>query len=84
MESFIRLNTTQNRFLEEYLRGTDRRLTGRQASATFGIKNLRARMSELRKRGLVVRTDDRTADGRRVKYAVSARDVEGSRARSFV
>jgi hypothetical protein len=73
MDSFIRLKTTQNRFLEDYLRGTNRSLTCKQAAATFGIKNLRARMSELRKIGLTVRTDSRTLDGR-VKYAVSARD----------
>jgi hypothetical protein len=82
MDSFVRLKTTQNRFLEDYLRGTNRRLTCRQASATFGIKNLRARMSELRKIGLDVSTVDRTLDGR-VKYGVNSQNQQGSRSRSF-
>jgi hypothetical protein len=76
MDSFVRIKSTQNRFLEDYLRGTNRRLTCRQAAAMFGIKNLRARMSELRKLGLDVSTDDRTVDGR-VKYGVISQNQQG-------
>ena len=50
--------------------------------ARFGIKNLSARMSELRDAGLVVRVD--TATTGKARYAVSARDVSGSRAKAFV
>lgn len=80
--SFVKLSTTQNKFLESYLRGTGRAMSSAQANATYGIKNLRARLSEFRKAGLVVRkqlnTEGRTA------YSVSGRNVEGSRSRYFV
>jgi len=79
--SFTTIKTTQKQFLESYLRGTDRSLTSRQADSLFGIKNLRARITELRQSGLVVRKD-RTQEGL-TKYMVSARDLSGSRARMF-
>jgi hypothetical protein len=79
--SFTTIKTTQNQFLESYLRGTERSLTSRQADSLFGIKNLRARISEMRQIGLVVRKD-KTQDGL-TKYMVSARDLSGSRARVF-
>lgn len=79
--AFTTIKTTQKQFLEQYLRGTDRSLTSRQADSLFGIKNLRARITELRQSGLVVRKD-RTQDGL-TKYMVSARDLSGSRARMF-
>ena len=79
--AFVQIKTTQKQFLEQYLRGTDRSLTSRQADSLFGIKNLRARITELRQSGLIVRTD-RTQEGR-TKYMVSARDLSGSRARMF-
>lgn len=79
--SFTKIKTTQNQFVESYLRGTDRSLTSRQAKALFGIKNLRARISEMRQIGLNVRTD-RTQEGL-TKYMISARDMSGSRAKIF-
>lgn len=79
--SFTQLTTTQKEFLENYLRGTGKTLSAAQAQATFGIKNLRARMTEMRKAGLRVRTETNTA-GRTV-YAVSARDTQGQRKQKF-
>lgn len=79
--SFTTIKTTQNQFLESYLRGTDRSLTSRQADSLFGIKNLRARMTEMRQSGLVIRKA-KTQEGL-TKYMVSARDVIGSRSRVF-
>ena len=77
--AFTKLSTSQNRFLHDYLRGTGRSLTAAQARANYGIKNLSARMSELRNAGLKVTTVT-TASGK-TAYRVSARDVTGSRAR---
>lgn len=79
--AFVKLSTTQNQFLEQYLRGTNRELTAAQAEATFGIKNLRARVTELRQAGLQVYR--RTNYAGRSAYSVSARDTTGSRARVF-
>lgn len=79
--SFTTPNTTQLQFLETYLRGTGRSLSAAQAEALFGIKNLRARMSELRFHGL--RVTSRTNTAGRSAYRVSARDMLGSRARIF-
>jgi len=79
--SFVKLKTTQNEFLEQHLRGTGRAISARQAKATYGIKNIRARMTELRSAGLkvnrTVNTEGRTA------YTISSRDVTGSRAAIF-
>ena len=79
--SFTQLTTTQKQFLEQYLRGTGKSLTARQAAATFGIKNLRARMTEMRKAGLKVKTDT-NASGR-TQYSISARDAQGQRRQLF-
>lgn len=68
---FTNIQSTQNDFLVNYLRGTGRTLTARQAESLFGIKNLRARASELRQLGYRVRTTI-TQDGR-AKYAISRR-----------
>jgi hypothetical protein len=76
--SFTTLKTTQNEFLEQYLRGTGRTLTAAQARATYGIKNLSARISEMRKAGLRVRTEANSQG--RTAYSISARDINGSRA----
>jgi hypothetical protein len=54
--AFAKLKTTQNQFLQTYLKGTGRKLSSAQARAQFGVGNLRARMSELRKAGLTVKT----------------------------
>jgi len=79
--SFTTLTVSQNEFLESFLRGTDRTLTEAQASATYGIQNLRARVSELREVGLNVKTV-KTATGK-TAYRISARDFSGSRAKVF-
>jgi len=79
--AFINLNEPQNVFLERHLRGTGRTLTEAQARATFGICNLRARMTELRDAGLKVETVPTTTG--RTAYRVAARDVFGSRAKVF-
>jgi len=56
-------------------------LTAADAKARFGIEQLPARMSEFRDAGLVVRVTKATTG--KAKYAVSARDVRGSRAKVF-
>lgn len=78
--------TTQTAFTQaekvaEYLRGTGRELTAAQALAMWDVRNLRARMSELRKAGLKVRT--RTNSQGTTSYSISARDVNGKRTRSL-
>lgn len=73
--------TNQVAFLETYLRGTGKTLSAAQAKANYGIKNLSARMSEFRKCGLNVNTTVNTSG--KTAYAVTARDVKGSRARLF-
>lgn len=70
--------STQNAILHDKLRGTNRTLTAREAQNLYGIKNLRARMTELRDAGLRVNTT-RSANGT-TRYGISARDVFGSRA----
>lgn len=79
--AFTTIKTSQNAFLETYLRGTGKTLTEADAKARFGIQNLRARMTELRNAGLVVRTE--VSSSGKSRYAVSARDVSGSRAKAF-
>jgi hypothetical protein len=76
--AFTTIQTTQNEFLLNYLRGTGRTLTEAQARAQFGINNLSARISELRQMGFRVRTSTNTQG--RTAYAVSRRDVFGSQA----
>lgn len=78
--SFTNLKTTQNKFLETYLRGTDQTLTSAQARSLFGIQNLSARVSELRDLGLNVQTIP-TKTTSRAAYRMSRRDVTGSQAR---
>jgi hypothetical protein len=73
--------TNQVSFLEKYLRGTGKTLTAAQAKANYGIGNLPARMSEFRKCGLVVKTTVNTTG--KTAYTVTARDVNGSRAKIF-
>lgn len=76
--AFVSIKTTQNEFLVNYLRGTGRELSAAQAETLYGIKNIRARATELRQAGLVVRTRKNTTG--RASYSISARDVTGSRA----
>lgn len=73
--AFTKLTKSQTAFLEDHLRGTNRVISAAQARATYGIQNLRARMTDLRNAGLRVRTGKNTA-GKTV-YAVSRRDVLG-------
>lgn len=80
--AFTKLSTTQNQFLESYLRGTGRAISAAQAESTYGIKNIRARMTEFRQAGLKV-TRTKNTEGRSA-YSVSSRDAEGSRAHTFV
>lgn len=79
--SFTTLVTTQNQFLEQHLRGTGRTLSARQAVSLYGIKNIRARMSEMRQAGLRV-TRATNTEGRST-YRISERSVSGSRAIVF-
>jgi len=79
--SFTTIKTNQKAFLETYLRGTGRTITAADAKARFGIQQLSARMSELRAAGLNVKTDVATTG--KTRYAVTARDVNGSRAKVF-
>ena len=79
--AFTTLSTTQKTFLETHLRGTGRALSSAQARETYGIMNLRARMSEFRKAGLVVRKQKNTAG--RTAYLVSRRDVAGVQGKIF-
>ena len=74
--AFTQLTTTQNKFLETYLRGTTRTLTSAQAESLFGIQNLSARVSELRDLGLNVQTVP-TKTTTRAAYRMSRRDVFG-------
>ncbi len=79
--SFTTLKTKQTVFLEQFLRGTNRELSAAQARSTYGIHNLRARMSDLRAAGLNVRKGVNTKG--RTTYAVSRRDVFGDQFRIF-
>ena len=71
--------TNQNQLLQDLLRGTGRELTCAQARAAYGIKNLRARVCELRAAGLNVysRKNYRGA----AAYRIVSRDMNGSRAK---
>ena len=80
--AFTQLKTTQNKFLETYLRGTNQTLTPAQASAKFGIKNLSARINELRGLGLNIQTVPTKTTGK-VAYRMSRRDVTGSQAKAL-
>lgn len=65
--SLVKLRQPQTKFLEQYL--VKNVLTEAQAASRFGIKNLRARVSELRESGLAVQTV-RTKSGLRA-YTIS-------------
>jgi hypothetical protein len=79
--SFTKITTTQNKFLETYLRGTGRQISAKQAETLFGIKNIRARMTEFRQQGLRVRTAVNTMGN--TAYSVSSRDLTGNRSQVF-
>ena len=68
-------------FLERYLRGTNKTLSVAQAQANYGIEKLPARISEMRAAGLNVKTITNTSGN--TAYRISARDLNGSRAKMF-
>jgi hypothetical protein len=71
--AFVKSSKTQNQLLTEYLRGTGRTISAPQASALFGVKNLRARMSDLRQAGYrVSRTEN--SEGR-TAYRIARRMI---------
>jgi len=77
---------SQNTTILNELRGTGLSLTADEALEMFGIQNLRARMSELRKAGFRVRTTvnhEGNVGRPTVSYRVSARDNTGSRAKRY-
>ena len=77
------LNKVKNQkaFLETYLRGTGRTLSKAQAINNYGIAQLPARIFELKAAGMVVKTVKNTAGN--TAYRITARDVNGSRAKIF-
>jgi hypothetical protein len=77
------LNKVKNQasFLEKHLRGTGRTISVAQAQANYGIAKLTARISELRAAGLNVKTIINTSGN--TAYKISARDLNGSRAKMF-
>ena len=79
--AFTNLKSTQVAFLEKHLRGTNRVMSAAQARATFGIGNLRARISDLKQAGLRIRKSKNTT-GRTV-YSISRRDVFGDQFKLF-
>jgi len=55
--AFVNSSKTQTEMLVTYLRGTGRGISAPQAKSLFGIKNLRARISDLRQAGFKIRKD---------------------------
>ena len=71
----------QKAFLETYLRGTGRTLSAAQAVNNYGIAQLPARIFEMKKAGMVVKTVKSTTGN--TAYKIVARDVNGSRSKLF-
>lgn len=71
---------TQKQMIERLLRGTNVRITAAEAAAKYGIKNFRARISEMKSDGLVIH---RTAEGKQMRYGIAQRDAKGSRRRIY-
>lgn len=64
---------SQKELLVSYLCDTGRSISNPQAQARFGVKNLRARMSEIRKEGFIVsRETNKKGD---TIYLVSSKKV---------
>jgi hypothetical protein len=76
------MKQTQNQRLENYLRGTGRELNSAQAELLFGIKNLRARMTDFRQNYLNV--NKRKSASGSTMYSVSRRNLFGSQGKSFI
>ena len=72
--------TTQKQLIEKLLRGTNKRLTAKQAAAEYGIKNLRARISEMKAAGLAIQ---RKLEGKRAVDGISRRDIHGGQFRMY-
>ena len=70
-----KIQVPQKQFLYNLLRGTGNTITTKQAKK-LGIKQLSARMSELRGLGLKVNT---SIIANETVYSISARDIFGSR-----
>lgn len=80
--AFTSIKSTQVAFLEKHLRGTNRTLTESQAKSLYGVKNLRARLSDMRQAGLnVTRVSTKTTS--RSAYRISRRDVFGDQFKIF-
>jgi len=71
--AFVNSSKTQTELLVSYLRGTGRGISAPQARSLFGVKNLRARMSDIRQCGYKVRTSTNTEGN--TTYFVSRRMV---------
>jgi hypothetical protein len=71
--AFVNSSKTQTELLVSYLRGTGRGISAPQARSLFGVKNLRARMSDLRQIGYKVRNAMNTEGN--TTYFVSRRMI---------
>ena len=65
--AFVKTGKTQVESLVSFLRGKSRGISAPQAKALFGVKNLRARMSDIRQAGYRVRKTLNT-EGRTTYY----------------
>lgn len=75
------MKQTQNQRLENYLRGTGRELNAAQAELLFGVKNLRARMTDFRQNLLNV--NKRKSKTGSTMYSVPRRDQIGFQGKIF-
>lgn len=73
---------SQKALLERALRGTGRSLTRTQALNQFGITKLSARICEMKKAGLKIKTEIDSATGL-TAYSIQSRDVNNRRTRVF-
>ncbi len=79
--AFTTLTSTQKSFLESHLRGTGRALSSAQARETYGIMNLRARISEMRSVGLTVRKQINSTG--KTAYSIARRDAAGVQSKIY-
>jgi len=75
------MKETQNQRLEGYLRGTGRELNASQAELLFGVKNLRARMTDFRQNFLAV--NKRKSKTGATMYSVPRRSALGDQRKAF-
>jgi len=76
------MKQTQNQRLEGYLRGTGRELNASQAELLFGVKNLRARMTDFRQSFLAV--NKRKSKTGATMYSVPRRNLFGDQGKNFI